>query len=68
MKKGVMNISRRSSDFIKRMNPEERERYLKNFIASCNSEKLIPFIEITKHDKYFREIEYEINIPKISED
>jgi hypothetical protein len=61
-KKGIINNSRRESDFIKRMSSEKRERYIKSFIASCNSEELIPFIKIIKHDKHFREIEYEINV------
>lgn len=61
MKTGVMNTSRKESNFINRMSSEERELYIKRFIASCNPEELIPFIKITKHDKYFREIEYEIN-------
>lgn len=67
MKKGVMNNSRKESDFVKRMTDEEREHYLKRFIASCNPEELIPFIKITKHDKNFREIEYVINVPDLNE-
>jgi hypothetical protein len=63
MKTGKMNTSRKESNFVCRMSPEDREQYLKRFMASCNPEELIPFIEITKNDKYFREIEYVINIP-----
>ncbi|MCM3763461.1 hypothetical protein [Neobacillus niacini] len=63
MKKGVMNTSRRESNFINRMSSEQRDRYIKDFIARCNPEQLIPFIKITKHDKHFREIEYVINVP-----
>ncbi|MGM0971643.1 MAG: hypothetical protein ACQEW2_02165 [Bacillota bacterium] len=62
-KRGVMNNSRRQSNFLNSMKPEERERHIKHFIGSCNVQELIPFIEITKHDKHFREIEYVINIP-----
>lgn len=62
MKKGTMNTSRKESDFINRMTPEKRDRYIKDFIARCNPEELIPFIKITKHDKHFREIEYEIDV------
>lgn len=65
MKIGKMNTSRRESNFINRMNPEQRDQYIKRFIASCNPEQLIPFIKITKHDKHFREIEYEINVPDL---
>jgi tagatose-1,6-bisphosphate aldolase len=63
MKKGITNNSRRESNFIKRMTSENREQYIKRFIASCNAEQLIPFINITKHDEHFREIEYVISIP-----
>lgn len=62
MKKGVMNNSRRESNFVKGMTPKKRDQYIKHFIASCNPEELIPFITITKHDKHFREIEYVIDI------
>jgi tagatose-1,6-bisphosphate aldolase len=65
VKNGIMNNSRKESDFIKRMSSKEREQYIKRFIASCNPEELIPFIEITKWDKNFREIEYVINIPSV---
>lgn len=63
MKKGVTYNSRRESDFIKRMTPEGRDHYIKRFIASCNPEELIPFIKITKCERYYREIHYEINVP-----
>jgi hypothetical protein len=68
MKKGVINNSRRESDFINRMGPEQRDLYIKSFIASCNSEELIPFIKIKKTTRYFREVEYEINVPEPSKD
>lgn len=63
MKTGKVHKSRKESDFMKRMKPEERERYIKQWISACNPHELIPFITITKHDKNFREIEYTIDIP-----
>lgn len=63
MKKWFMNTSRRESNFISHMKIENREQYIKRFIASCNPEQLIPFIKIINHDKQFREIEYVINMP-----
>lgn len=64
MKKGVTHNSRRESDFIKRMSPKNQEEYIKRFIAACNPEQLIPFIEITGRDRHFRKIEYEIRLPE----
>lgn len=63
MKKGKINNSRKQSDFVKRMSAEERDHHFKRFIAACNPEELMPFIKITGHDKHFREVRYEINIP-----
>jgi hypothetical protein len=50
------------------MTPENRDHYIKRFIASCNPEELIPFIKLTKHDKHFREIEYVIEIPVVNKE
>lgn len=61
MEKGVMNTSRRQSDGLLRMSPKKREASIKQFIAACNVEQLIPFIKITEENNGFREIEYEIN-------
>lgn len=66
MKKGTINYSRRNSNFVKFLSPEEREQHIKHFIASCSVEQLIPFIEITQHDKNFREIQYVINVPEVN--
>lgn len=63
VKKGVTYNSRRESNFINRMSAKDRDRYIRHWIASCNVEMLTPFVKVTKHDKYFREIEYEIVIP-----
>jgi hypothetical protein len=62
-KTGVTHNSRRQSNFINRMTPEQRERHIIQFIAACEAQELIPYIKITKHDKYFREIEYTLEIP-----
>lgn len=59
--KGVTHNSRRSSDFLKNLSPKDREQHIKEFIAACNSRLLIPVISLTKHDKHYREIEYEID-------
>lgn len=64
----IMRTSRKESNFISSMSSNDRERYLKRFIASCNIEQLIPFIEIKKHSENFREIEYEIKVPVHSVD
>lgn len=66
--KGITYNSRRQSNFVNSLNPEQRERYIKDGIARCHPELLIPFIKIVKHDKYFREIEYVIEIPDSEED
>ncbi|WP_029265738.1 hypothetical protein [Virgibacillus alimentarius] len=62
-RKGVNYRSRKQSDFVKRMNQKDREDHLKSFIASCESDMLMPYIQIKKHDKHFRKIEYEVDIP-----
>lgn len=64
MKTGVTYNSRRESNFICRMRSENREQYIKRWIAACNPEELIPYVEIVKHDKFYREIEYKINLPE----
>lgn len=65
MKKGVTNNSRKQADFVKSLKPDVRERHIKRFIAACNVEELMPYIKITGHDKNYREISYEIQIPNI---
>ncbi|MFB0847311.1 hypothetical protein [Paenibacillus oleatilyticus] len=67
MKNGVMNASRREANFISRMGLEDRERYIKRFIASCNPEQLVPFIRIIRHDKNFRTVEYAIDISDVAQ-
>jgi hypothetical protein len=62
--KGKIHHSRRQSNFINYLSPEKRDRYLKEWIAANNTKELIPFIKITKHDKYYREVEYEIELPE----
>lgn len=61
MKKGVIKQSRNESNFVKRMADEKRDRYIKDWIARCNQQDLVPLIKITKHDRYYRTVRYEIN-------
>ena len=63
MKEGVTHNSRKEGNFIKGMNPDKRDRYIKRWISSINPEELIPYIKITGHDSNFREIKYVIDIP-----
>jgi hypothetical protein len=61
--KGKINHSRRQASFVNNMSPERREQHIKEWIATCNWQELIPYVKITKHDKYFREVEFEIDLP-----
>lgn len=61
MKTGVIQKSRSESHFMKRMADDKREQYIKDWIARCNQHELVPRITITKHDRYYRTVEYEIN-------
>lgn len=62
-RQGTDNNSRKQADFLKRMDPKERENHMKQFMASCESDMLLPFVTITNHDKHFRAVEYEIDVP-----
>ncbi|MFC5528413.1 hypothetical protein [Cohnella yongneupensis] len=66
-KKGVLNQSRKQADFIRRLGSVSGENHTKRFIAACNAEMLVPFIQITKCNDKLREIEYEITIPGITD-
>lgn len=68
VKKGTIHQSRKQSNFVNRMTPEKREQHIKEWIATCNWQELIPFVQITKHDKYYREIEYEIRVPDMEQE
>lgn len=61
--KGTINESRKGSNFIKVLDEDARKEYLIRKIASMNIDQLEPYIKITSHDKHYREIEYEIDIP-----
>ena len=65
--RGTMHYSRRESNFINRMDHNDRDLYVKQFIASCNSKQIIPFIEVIRHDKDWREVEYVIDLPTLPE-
>lgn len=60
MKTGTITKNRNEGNFIKRMQPEKRDTYIKEWIAACNKNELIPHIRITKTDRYYREVRYEI--------
>lgn len=57
---GHVTNNKSQGNFVKRMNETDREAYLKDWIARCNPQALVPFITITKHDRYWRTIKYEI--------
>lgn len=61
MKTGIVTKNRNEGNFIKRMQPETRDTYIKEWIAACNKNELIPHIRITKTGRYYREICYEIH-------
>lgn len=61
---GKINESRKVSNFIKALDEDVRKEYLVRKIAAINIDQLEPYIKITSHDKHYREIEYEIDIPQ----
>lgn len=60
MKKGILTNNRNEGNFIRRMQPDTRENYIKLAAAARNQNELIPHIRITKTDRYYREVHYEI--------
>lgn len=66
-KAGTSYNTRHKSNTIIGMDESKREVYIKGFIATCNAEMLIPFINITKHDELFRKINCEIDVLSNSE-
>lgn len=61
MKTGIVTKNRNEGNFIKRMQADTRDTYIKEWIAACNKKELIPHIRITKTDRYYREVHYEIH-------
>lgn len=62
IKQGITRNSRKEANFVKfigKYEPKKRENYMKNWIASCNSELLVPFISIHKRGL---EVEYQVDI------
>lgn len=62
-RKGVLHNSRKQADFLSRLGSPSGDKHVKQFIASCNADMLVPFITITKWGKR-REVEYEITLPE----
>lgn len=62
IREGVINKSRKQAEFTKRIEPVEREQFIKEFIARCNLDLLVPFIQI-RHDRNYREIKYTLSFP-----
>lgn len=67
MKEGITYNSRKQANFVQHIKPVgRREQHIKEWIATCNWQELIPYVEILEHDEHYREIKYRIKLPSQS--
>lgn len=61
---GLINLSRRTSDYILSLSKDKRTAYFMDQIASLNARLLTPYVSIDAASDDFRTIDYSITIPE----